>query len=348
MSPSSTPSPSDVEALLGALPDAVLTSDTAGNLVFLNRAAERLTGYTCLAVRGRPLAEILPLGNESGRTALESPATACLRTGASMGPLRAKLVDGPGSVRRILEVSAAPIRNPAAAITGSILIARDVTHARQVARRLTHRATHDALTGLVNRAEFEQRLTQVCARALKEGTTHALGFLDLDGFKRINDGAGHLVGDEVLRQVGEVLRRSIRTRDTVARLGGDEFGILLEHCNPSSALRIAENIRKAISDHRFAGQPATCRVGASIGLVPMQGNSGPILEVLRAADAACYEAKHRGGNRVLVWPATGQPVAPLDPSRGPHSTRPQLCGPADSHHGSMIPSWGLAYPLHNE
>jgi diguanylate cyclase (GGDEF)-like protein/PAS domain S-box-containing protein len=332
MSPSSTLCPPALEALLGALPDAVLTSDSAGNTEFLNRAAERLTGYTCLSVRGRPLAEILPLGNESGRTALESPATACLRAGASMGPLQARLVESPGSVRRVLEVSAAPIRNPAGGITGAILIARDVTHARQIARRLTHRATHDALTGLVNRAEFEHRLTQVWTRATKEGTTHAIAFLDLDGFKRINDGAGHLAGDDVLRQIGEVLRRSIRTRDTVARLGGDEFGILLEHCNPSSALRIVENIRKAISDHRFTGQHTGCRVGASIGLVPIRGNMGSSLEALGAADSACYEAKHRGGNRVLVWPAAGRPGATVGSSRGQHSTRP------DTHHGFMVSS----------
>lgn len=322
MTISCSTSSGELPSLFGAMPDAVITTDRSGNVDYLNRAAERLTGYTCSAVRGRQLSEILPLGNESARTPLESPATACLRVGASLGPFQARLMDGPGSVRRVLEVSAAPIRNPAEGITGAILIARDVTHARQVARRLTHRATHDALTGLVNRAEFERRLTQVCTRAAKEGTPHALGFLDLDGFKRVNDGAGHLAGDDVLRQVGEVLRRSVRTRDTVARLGGDEFGILLEHCHPASALRIAKNIRKAISDHRFTGQDTACRVGASIGLVPIRGPVGSTLEALRAADTACYEAKRRGGNRVLVWPATDQPGAASGKPRCYHSIRP--------------------------
>ena len=311
MSPSSMVSLPEHEVLLGALPDAVLTSDSAGNIEFLNQAAERLTGYTCLVVRGRPLGEVLPLANDSDRTPLDSPATTCLRTGGSIGPFEARLVDGPGRARRVVEVSAGPIRNSAGAITGAIVIARDVTHARQIARRLSHQATHDALTGLVNRAEFERRLTRAYAGAAQAGTIHALGFLDLDGFKAVNDAGGHLVGDEVLRQLSEVIRKSIRTRDTVARLGGDEFGILLEHCNPSKARRIVEDMRRAIRDHRFTCGATTYSVGASIGVVPIRADLASPLEALRAADSACYEAKRRGGNQVVMCP----PAARHPPAR---------------------------------
>jgi diguanylate cyclase (GGDEF)-like protein len=181
-----------------------------------------------------------------------------------------------------------------------ILIARDVTHARQLARQLSHQATHDALTDLVNRAEFERRLTQALESAATQGGTHALGFLDLDGFKRINDVCGHLAGDELLRELGALLRGCMRARDTVARLGGDEFGILLEHCSPAKAVRIAEEMRKVINDHRFTCGGRTHSMGVSIGIVPVRGHSASPTQLLSAADAACYQAKRRGGNRVQL------------------------------------------------
>lgn len=297
---SSSVASAEIQALLDALPDAVLTSDSAGNVDFLNRAAGRLTGHTRETVLGRSVGEVLPLRNEVDGTPLESPAAVCLRAQASLGPFEARLLDGPDTARRVVDVSVAPIRNPAGAITGTILIARDVTHARQVARQLSHQATHDALTGLVNRAEFERRLTQAVVSAAKEGCKHALGFLDLDGFKRINDACGHLAGDELLQELSDLLRGSMRARDTVARLGGDEFGILLEHCSPAKAVRMAEEIRKIISDHRFTCDGRTYSIGASIGIVPVRPDSASPTQLLRAADFACYQAKRRGGNRVQL------------------------------------------------
>ena len=165
---------------------------------------------------------------------------------------------------------------------------------------MSHQATHDALTGLVNRAEFERRLTHALVSAAKEGCKHALGFLDLDGFKRINDACGHLAGDKLLQELSDLLRGSMRARDTVARLGGDEFGILLEHCSPAKAVRMVEEIRKIISDHRFTCDGRTYSIGASIGIVPVRPDSASPTQLLRAADFACYQAKRRGGNRVQL------------------------------------------------
>jgi diguanylate cyclase (GGDEF)-like protein/PAS domain S-box-containing protein len=285
--------------LLGSLPDAVLTSDLAGNVDFLNQAAERLTGYSPAAALGRPMAEILPLASELENTLLECPAVTCLRTGAALGPFEARL-GGPGRGRRILEVLAAPVRDLDGATAGVLLMARDVTRARRLARKLSHQASHDALTGLVNRTVFERRLGQAIASATKQRATHAVGFLDLDGFKRVNDACGHQAGDELLQELSELLRRGMRARDTVARLGGDEFGILLEHCSPAEAVRIVQGIRKAISEHRFTCRGRTYRVGASIGLVPVRADHAGPPELLRAADLACYEAKRRGGNRIQL------------------------------------------------
>jgi diguanylate cyclase (GGDEF)-like protein/PAS domain S-box-containing protein len=302
---SSSVASAELQALLGALPDAVLTADSGGNVDFLNPAAER--GHTRETVFGRPLGEVVPLENEADGAPLES--LVCLRAQASLGPFEARLL-GPDTARRVVDVSAAPIREPDGTITGVILIARDVTHARQLARQLSHQATHDALTGLVNRTEFERRLSQALVSAAKEGSRHAVGFLDLDGFKRINDSCGHLAGDELLQELSNLLRGSMRARDTVARLGGDEFGILLEHCSSSKAVRIAEEIRKTLRDHRFACGGRTYRIGASIGIVPVRGHSTSSTQLLHAADFACYQAKRRGGNRVHLSGVNQKPSRP--------------------------------------
>jgi diguanylate cyclase (GGDEF)-like protein/PAS domain S-box-containing protein len=310
MAPISSPVASvELQALFGAVPDAVLTSDTAGNVEYLNRAAEQLTGHTRETVLGRPVGEVLPLGNEADGTPVESPAAACLRAEAPLGPYGARLLRGPDTVRRVVDVSAAPIRERDGPITGVILIARDVTRDRQLARQLSHQATHDALTGLVNRTEFERRLSQALVSAAEEGSRHALGFLDLDAFKRINDACGHLAGDELLRELSGLLRGVMRARDTVARLGGDEFGILLEHCSPAKAGRIAEEIRRNISDHRFSCGGKTYHIGASIGIVPVRGGGTTPAQLLRAADLACYEAKRRGGNRIQLSSVGENPSA---------------------------------------
>jgi diguanylate cyclase (GGDEF)-like protein/PAS domain S-box-containing protein len=324
--PYGSASSAKLHALLGALPEAVVTCDRAGEIEFLNQAAERLTGHTREFALGRPLVEALPLVSELEGTPLESPAIACLRTGGSLGPFEARLRDGLAAAGRVIEVSAAPIREPDGPITGVILIIRDVTRAREVAQQLSHQATHDALTDLVNRAEFERRLTQALESTAKQGGKHALGFLDLDGFKRINDVCGHLAGDELLRELGTLLHGCMRARDTVARLGGDEFGILLEHCTPAKAVRIAEEMRKVINDHRFSCGGRTHSMGVSIGIVPVRGDSTSPTPLLSAADAACYQAKRRGGNRVQLCLHTRAP-----------STTPRLFSGAQSSGKVTLP-----------
>ena len=288
----------ELQLLFGALPDAVLIADGSGRLEFLNPAAEHLTRHTQQDAEGKPLAGILPLGSDIDAAPLENPAITCIREGSSRGPFVAKLLTGPVT-GRVVEVSAAPLRNPDATVDGAILIVRDVTRARLQARRLAHRATHDPLTGLVNRAEFERRLDRAFAGATQRQGKHVVGFLDLDGFKRINDTCGHLAGDELLRQLSAVIAARIRSRDTVARLGGDEFGILLEHCTSAEGARIGDDIRMAVARHTFVCDGTPHRVGVSVGLVSLLGQSSPI-ETLRLADLACYQAKHAGGNRVQV------------------------------------------------
>ena len=285
---------------LDAISDAILTADADGNVSFLNRSAEALTGWTRDSARGRPLTEVLALVSETSGVPLANPITACLRRDPSGGSCEAVFPGASGQDSRALDLSMTPIRDSSGVVTGVAVVARDVTHARLIARQLSHQATHDPLTGLVNRSEFERRLARVLANAAEERDEHAVCFLDLDGFKRVNDACGHLAGDELLRQLSDVMRDRMRARDTLARLGGDEFGLLLEHCGLPRAARIAEEIRKAIGAYRFTFGSQTYAVAASIGIVPIRAGLRRPSDVVRAADAACYLAKHSGGNRIQI------------------------------------------------
>ena len=159
------------------------------------------------------------------------------------------------------------------------------------------------MTGLFNRAEFEKRLSQAMESAKQSSLQHALLYLDLDQFKIVNDTCGHVAGDELLRHLTGLLLERVRDNDTLARLGGDEFGVLLENCPLDQALRIADAFRESIQDFRFAWHGKTFNTGVSIGVVPIDGESGTFTQVLSAADAACYAAKDKGRNRVHVYPA---------------------------------------------
>ena len=185
-----------------------------------------------------------------------------------------------------------------------------------MAQQLSWQASHDALTGLVNRREFERMLAELLETTRTQDKRHALLYLDLDGFKVVNDSHGHLAGDELLRQLSAAMQIKIRGSDTLARLGGDEFGVLLESCPLEQAMRIANNLLEAVRDFRFDWKGQTMGVGVSIGLVPLDASSGAPVEVLAAADRSCYGAKARGGNR-LEGCRSGE-----GPSRG----EPAICG----------------------
>lgn len=182
---------------------------------------------------------------------------------------------------------------------GYRFVAHDVTESRNLTKRLTHQATHDALTGLVNRWEFDRRMH----RLLETSTTteHVLCYIDIDRFKIVNDTCGHVAGDQILRQIAEVLKRSVRERDTLARIGGDEFAILMEHCSLEHAERVAEDVRSGIESHVFNFDTKTFNVTASIGLVDIGPFGNQFSEVLNAADGASYTAKELGGNRTYIY-----------------------------------------------
>jgi diguanylate cyclase (GGDEF)-like protein/PAS domain S-box-containing protein len=210
-------------------------------------------------------------------------------------------VGRPDGEIRILRFSGKPVHAPDGAFLGYRGSGRDITEAKRLEEQMAYQATHDSLTGLVNRHELERRLARILDPDASASAEHALCYLDLDQFKVINDTCGHVAGDELLRQLGSLLRRQVRKRDTVARLGGDEFGILMEHCPVDQATRIADALRSAIEDYQFAWEQRTFRIGASIGVVPIGEVGGSVTDVLRAADGACYVAKEQGRNRVHIY-----------------------------------------------
>ncbi|MHB1186655.1 EAL domain-containing protein [Thiobacillus sp.] len=171
----------------------------------------------------------------------------------------------------------------------------------QATARLVYQASHDTLTGLINRREFEQRLERLLLSALQQGREHALCYMDLDQFKVINDTCGHAAGDELLRQLALLLKGNLRERDTLARLGGDEFALLLENCSTPDALEVADTFRAEVQRFRFKWEDRIFAVGMSVGMVAINRDSGTAASLLSAADAACYVAKDRGRNQIHVY-----------------------------------------------
>ena len=182
-----------------------------------------------------------------------------------------------------------------------LLVGEDITEARLLSEKIAYQASHDALTGLANRSQFDSYIKQAVALAYADNSEHALCYLDLDQFKVVNDTCGHLAGDELLRQLGELLRKHSRRHDFVARLGGDEFGVLMSNCSLNEAFRACENLRDLVRDFRFAWEDRSFTIGVSIGVSPINGSSGNAVNLLKEADSACYVAKDNGRNRVHVF-----------------------------------------------
>lgn len=289
------------QVTLHSIGDGVITTDAQGRVGYLNPVAERYTGWSTAEARGRALAEVFRVIDEQSGTAvdaLDRAATPIADAAADPGAFR--LVDKAGRECPI-RYSQAPIRGRTGESLGVIVVFHDISQIRAMAQQLIWQASHDALTGLVNRREFERRLTSLIATARTPGREHALMFMDLDNFKAVNDTCGHAAGDELLRQLTAVMLSRMRGSDTLARLGGDEFAGLLESCPLDQALRLANAMREAIREFRFVWQEKTFSVGVSIGLVPIDPDSGNPNRVLSMADACCYEAKNKGRDRVQVY-----------------------------------------------
>ena len=285
---------------LASIGDAVITTDSTAHVTYVNTVAEHLTGWDHLAATGHPLTEVFHILDEVTREPATDPVGRCLKRGERVGPGKRSLLIGRDQRELNIDMSAAPIRDSDNTSIGVVLVFRDVTGERKLAQQLSHQATHDTLTGLVNRDEFERRLIHLLGSA-NPYVPHVLLYLDLDQFKVVNDTWGHAAGDDLLRQVSALLRTKLRARDTLARLGGDEFGILLEHCSVIEANRLSNSLREVLQGFRFGWNEKRFTITVSIGLVSITQAGETLAAVLSAADSSCYAAKEKGRNRVHVY-----------------------------------------------
>ena len=305
-----SPEPSPHLLALNSLAEAIITTDAEGRITYMNRAAELLSGGVAEQVAGKPLEDVIGLVDETDRRLLADPVKQALTSGAPVNlSRRALLVSRANGSERSIELSASPIRNEATELVGAVVLLHDVTELRGLARQMSYQATHDALTGLVNRREFERRLEESIESGHRGDGQHVLCYLDLDRFKVVNDTSGHLAGDSMLREVAKVLRDAVRDSDTVGRLGGDEFGMLLMGCPLEKARQIADDVCRAVGDYRFVWKDKIFNIGVSIGLVEISRESGALEELLAAADSACYVAKKQGSGRVVVYSARDEALA---------------------------------------
>jgi len=290
------------QVTLHSIGDAVITTNEQGRVDYINAVAGILTGWSPAEARGRTLREVFNVVDEATREQVANLASHALPDGEVVGlKIQSLLVRRGDGNEFTVEDRLSPICNRNGDVIGAVIVFHDVSQARHMANQLSWQATHDALTGLLNRREFERLLQDLIDSAALDGKHHAVLFMDMDQFKVVNDTCGHMAGDELLRQLVAVFVARGRDSDVVARLGGDEFGMLLYGCPLEPALRLANEVREGVQEFRFMWQDKSFEVGISIGLVEVSATSGNLATVMSNADAACYAAKEGGRNRVHVY-----------------------------------------------
>jgi len=295
---------------LESIAEGIITTDNDGHIDYMNQSAETLIGTNRDDAAGHRIGELFTLVDDADRRPLGDPVERCLamRRRVNMGR-RAVLVSSDGEQEHSIEITASPIRGPGSSISGTVVVFHDVGEIRGLTRKMSYQATHDPLTGLINRREFEHRLDEAMDSAHSEEAVHMLFYMDLDRFKAVNDSCGHLAGDNMLREVAGLIREQVRDSDFVGRLGGDEFGSLLIGCPIEKARQIATDICNAIADYRFVWKDKIFNIGISIGLVEISHVSGSLQDVMSAADSACYVAKQEGRGKVHVYSARDEAIA---------------------------------------
>jgi diguanylate cyclase (GGDEF)-like protein/PAS domain S-box-containing protein len=294
---------------LDSLGEGIITTDAAGRIDYLNQAAEQIVGVPAVEALGKTITDIISLVDEGDRRSLGDPIRQCLttQTKVTVGR-RGLMISRGGGDERSVELTVTPLKSHKSELNGAVVVVRDVSEVRGLARQMSYQASHDALTGLVNRREFERRLEESLETAHANEARHVLCYLDLDRFKVVNDTCGHMAGDNMLREVAALIKETVRDSDTVGRLGGDEFGLLLVGCPLEKARQIADDVVRKVTDYRFVWKDKIFNIGVSVGLIEISRESGAPDELMSAADSACYVAKKQG-NHVHVYSARDEAVA---------------------------------------
>ncbi|MDR6376168.1 EAL domain-containing protein [Paraburkholderia caledonica] len=293
-----------LQVTLNSICNGIVTVDGRGRIVYMNPAAEKLTGWSSSQAQGKHPRDVVHLVDLSTRKRISSLVEICLGEEPQVAPAEMPILIGKDRRERMIKQSASPMRNASGGVTGAVLSLYDLSAQYRLTSELRFKASHDSLTELSNRDEFESRLELLAAKTALGEPQHAVMFIDLDQFKMVNDTAGHAAGDQLLRQIAGILRRLVGKDDTVARLGGDEFGLIVEDCSPAEAKKLAKAICERIGRYRFQHDEHKFRVGASIGLVCVIERWSTAATLLRAADGACFAAKEGGRNRVHVYAST--------------------------------------------
>jgi diguanylate cyclase (GGDEF)-like protein/PAS domain S-box-containing protein len=287
---------------LQSIGDGVITTDLYGCIQYMNPVAENLTGFNQELAQWRQLSDVLLLVEADSGMPIDDPVEQCVKTGYSFSiPGQIMLVERDSRNEFAVDVRVSPLRDAEGDLRGVVVVFHDTTELSVLTHRLSYQASHDALTGLLNRREFEARLELALESSRNDDVEHALCYMDMNQFKVVNDTCGHVAGDELLKQLAVRMRASTREADSIARLGGDEFGLLLEGCHLEQAENVANSILDMVRDFRFMWGDKVFDIGMSIGLVPISAASGSITDVLSAADSACYMAKDLGRNRMHVF-----------------------------------------------
>ncbi len=290
------------QVTLQSIGDGVITTDAEGCVDYINPVAQDLTGWDMRSARNIPVTKIMMIVNEHTRASVENPVIRCLKEGRSITLAENSVLITRNGDEVPIQDSAAPIRDRIGNIVGSVMVFHDVSKETRLFRQMSYQASHDSLTGLINRREFENSLVAALEKTRDNSEeAHALLYVDLDQFKVVNDTFGHTAGDALLRQLSEQIQAKIRSTDLLARLGGDEFGILLEHCSDERAIEVAESIRGAIEGYRFEWKDSFTTMRCSIGVVMINNENADVASVMSSADVACYSAKDMGRNQVHLY-----------------------------------------------
>lgn len=283
-------------AMLYSVEDAVILLDADGNVEFVNLAAEGMTGYQSRHIIGCQLTEIYRVCDESD-TKHNSLSIEQIFNNESQ---QLVLMHREG-LRLPIQQTITRLKDGQGNLESMVLVFKDTSQSRKLAAQLSWQTSHDPITRLFNRAEFDRQLSELLDQASREGGEHCLLYLDIDRFKIVNDNCGHVAGDELLHQLASLIKRSIRNSDLLARLGGDEFGILLSKCSLEAAERIADTIRLSVQGFRFAWGEKTFSQSISIGMVPINDQCEGIEQILSFADTACCSAKEEGRNKIHIY-----------------------------------------------
>lgn len=289
------------QTTLESIGEGVITTDCDGIINYINPAAEKLTGWSNKNADGKSLNEVFLIRASSNNAPIKYPVETCIKHGAIVQHDALLILLRQDGSEFTIQDTASPIKDKQNNVIGMVLVFHDVSKIQHMSDQLAYQATHDDLTGLINRREFESHLNEALNTAQKSGMHHAVCYIDLDQFKIINDTCGHQAGDELLRQLSNHIKEKVRKGDFFARLGGDEFGLILTDCPIEKAEQIASNIKDILQTFEYSWHGHNFTTGASIGLVPVTGDNISLGELMMKADSACYIAKDKGRNRVHVY-----------------------------------------------